>query len=241
MRMLRKTSLNLIVLFCLLGFLIALQGQARAGGVDEDQLGAWYMYFWSTQLKDSRFGFQGDFQFRNWDIMGDLEQLLFRGGLTYRPESLNVMFTLGYAYILSGEFGDGSDTSGENRIYQEALLPHKLGERTYINHRFRFEQRWVEDQDFRIRFRYNLLINIALNKKQLIKGTFYYSFYNEIFINGQRDIGDGREVELFDRNRFYNAIGYCITDRLRFQGGYMYQITDNWNKGQLQFSLHHSF
>jgi hypothetical protein len=146
-----------------------------------------------------------------------LEQLLLRGGLTYTPESINVKFTLGYAYILNGEFGDSSDTSDENRIYQEALLPQKLGERTYINHRFRFEQRWVEDQDFRTRLIYNLLINIALNRKELVKGTFYYAFYNEIFINGQRDTGDGREVELFDRNRFYNAIGYCITDKLRFR------------------------
>ncbi len=237
----REKSLNSIILFCLLCFFIAHQGQSRASEIDEDQLGAWYMYFWSTQLKESRFGFQGDFQFRNWDLLGDLEQLLLRGSLTYAPKAIDMKFTQGYAFILSGEFGDSNDTSEENRIYQEALLPQKLGGRTYINHRFRFEQRWVEDQDFRTRFRYNLLINIALNRKELIKGTFYYAFYNEIFINGERDIGDDKEVEYFDRNRFYNAIGYCITDKLRFQGGYMYQITDDWNKGQIQLGFHHSF
>lgn len=150
-------------------------------------------------------------------------------------------FTLGYAFILSGEFGDSTDTSQENRIYQEALLPQKVGGRTYINHRFRFEQRWVEDQNFRTRWRYGLFINVALNKKELIKGAFYYAFYNEIFMNGQRDIGSGREVELFDRNRFYNAIGYGISDTLRIQASYMYQITDDWNKGQIQLGLHHSF
>ena len=226
---------------CLLCVSIPFPVQAQAVEIDEDQLGAWYMYFWSTRLKESRFGFQGDFQFRNWDLGGDLEQLLLRGGLSYAPKAFDARFTLGYAFILSGEFGDSSTTSKENRIYQEALLPQKLGSRTYINHRFRFEQRWVENQDFRTRWRYGLFINVALNRKDLIKGTYYYAFYNEIFINGERDIGDGREVELFDRNRFYNAIGYCITDQLRFQGGYMYQITDNWNKGQIQLSLHHSF
>ena len=229
------------VLFCIICSFTAFLGQARAGDVDEDQVGAWYMYFWSTQLKESRFGFQGDIQFRNWDLLGDLEQLLIRGGLTFAPKAIDVKFTLGYAFILSGEFGDSNDTSKENRIYQEALLPQKLGSRTYINHRFRFEQRWVEDQDFRTRFRYNLMINIALNRKELIKGTYYYAFYNEIFINGERDIGDDKEVEYFDRNRFYNAIGYCITNTLRFQGGYMHQITDDWNKGQIQVGLHHSF
>jgi hypothetical protein len=214
---------------------------AQANDIDEDQLGAWYMYFWSISLKESRFGFQGDFQYRNWNLGGDLEQLLLRGGLTYIPEKTNVKFTLGYAFVLSGEFGEGSSTSGENRIYQEALLPQKVGGRVYINHRFRFEQRWVEGQDFRTRWRYALFINVALNRKELIKGTIYYAFYNEIFINGQRDIGNGRTVELFDRNRFYNALGYSITDKLRIQGGYMNQTTDTWSKGQIQLSLHHSF
>jgi hypothetical protein len=234
-----KKILRIILFFSLLlaGSLSWVQGSE----IDEDQIGAWYMYFWSTELEDRRFGFQGDTQLRNWKALGDLEQLLLRGGFTYSPESLNIKFTLGYAYVLSGEFGDSSETSNESRIYQELSMPQELGDRIHINHRFRFEQRWVENQDFRTRFRYGLFANVGLNKKQLVKGTFYYAFYNEIFVNGQRDIGNGREVELFDRNRFYNAIGYCLTDELRFQGGYMYQVTDDWEKGQLQFSLHHSF
>ncbi len=164
-----------------------------------------------------------------------------RINVIYLTNVILQVFSNNYNFILSGEFGDNNDTTKENRIFQEALLPQKLGGRTYINHRFRFEQRWVQNQDFRTRWRYGLFINVALNRKELIKGTYYYAFYNEIFINGERDIGDGEEVELFDRNRIYNAIGYCITDKLRFQGGYMHQITDDWDKGQIQLGLHHSF
>ena len=54
-----------------------------AAQVDEDQLGAWYMYFWGTRFNDSQWGLQGDVQYRNWDLGGDLEQLLIRGGLPY--------------------------------------------------------------------------------------------------------------------------------------------------------------
>jgi hypothetical protein len=214
---------------------------AQSNDFDEDQLGAWYMYFWSAKIKESGFGFQGDVQWRNWDLMGDLEQLLLRGGPTYTPRGTNAKFTLGYAFILTGEFGESTATSNESRIYQEALLPQKIGGRTHLNHRFRFEQRWVEGQDFRTRWRYAIFVNVALNKKELVKGTFYYAFYNELFINGQRDIGDGRQVELFDRNRFYNALGYGISDNLRTQVGYMIQTTDDWSKGQIQVGLHHSF
>jgi hypothetical protein len=214
---------------------------AAVAQVDEDQLGAWYMYFFNAPMENSQWGFQGDLQYRNWDLLGDLEQLLLRGGLTWRPKSGDAMFTLGYANITTGEFGDGDDTVNENRVYQEALLPHKIGERVYLRHRFRYEQRWVENQDFRTRFRYALFANVPLNQTTLGKGAWYFSAYNEIFINGERDIGDGRTVEVFDRNRLYGALGYALTDSLSIQGGYMYQYTNTIEKGQLQLSLHHTF
>ena len=119
---------------------------ALAGTDQEDQLGALYMLFWSADLKESNFGFQGDVQYRNWNIGGDLEQLLLRGGLTYTPNNTKAKLTLGYGYILSGAYGESNATSSEHRIYQEALLPQKIGSRVYINHRFRYEQRWLDGQ-----------------------------------------------------------------------------------------------
>ncbi|MEQ8409739.1 MAG: DUF2490 domain-containing protein [Gammaproteobacteria bacterium] len=209
--------------------------------VDEDQLGAWYMYFWNTQFDDSRWGLQGDVQHRNWDTIGDLEQLLVRGGLTYRPESFNATFTLGVANITSGAFGDNDDTSNENRLYQEALVPHRLMDWIYVRHRFRTEQRWVDNQDFRTRFRYALFADIPLNTTDIGPGTWYAALYNEVFLNGEKDIGNGRRVDTLDRNRFYTGLGYTLQNNMRLQFGYMYQNTDPVDKGQLQFSLHHSF
>ena len=209
--------------------------------IDEDQTGAWYMYFWNTTFGESQWGLQGDIQYRNWDLGGDLEQLLLRGGITFSPKNADVKFTLGYGNITSGAFGESDETSGESRIYQEALLPHKISDRFYLTHRFRYEQRWVEDQDFRTRYRYNLFLNVPFNQKNLGKNAIYLALYNEIFINGEREIGDGRRVELFDRNRFYSALGYAIKDNLKVQAGYMTQTTNALSKGQIQLSLHHSF
>ncbi len=208
---------------------------------DEGKLGAWYMYFWNADLNNSRFGFQGDYQFRNWNLIGDLEQLLIRNGVTYRPKNTDVKFTLGYVNITTGDFGESNDNVVENRIYQEALIPQNIGNRFFLTHRFRYEQRWVGDQDFRTRYRYNLFVNVALNQDNLGKRAVYLAFYNELFINGERSIGNGRTVELFDRNRTYGAIGYSISNKLRTQLGYMKQTTDIWAKGQLQISLHHNY
>lgn len=209
--------------------------------VDQEKMGAWYMYFWNTQLQESPIGFQGDIQYRNWNLGGDLEQLLLRGGITYTPVNANIRLTAGYAHITSGSYGESDVTSRESRIYQEALLPHKLSDRLHFTHRFRFEQRWVENQYFRTRYRYNLFLNIPLNQPNLNKNALYLAFYNELFINGEREIANNRKVELFDRNRCYAGLGYGLTDRLRLQAGFMEQTTDLLSKGQLQLSLHHTW
>ena len=209
--------------------------------VDDDQLGAWYMYFFTKKFKDSQFGVQGDYQFRNWNLGGDMEQLLLRTGVTYQPKNTNVTFTLGYAFISTGDFGESDATFPEHRIYQEMLLPQKVGGRFFLTHRFRYEQRWVENQDFRTRYRYSLIMNVPLNAQELKQGVIYLALYNEIFINGQTEIGRGRSVQLFDRNRFYTGLGYGLRDNLRMQFGVMNQTTVAFTKPQLQVGFHHSF
>lgn len=225
----------------LIALAFALAFQVKAQEVDGDQLGSWYMYFFQKRFGESRFGLQGDYQIRFWNAATDLEQVLLRTGFTYRPENANILFTLGYANITTGAFGDSDETFNENRIYQEALIPQRLGVRFYLTHRFRSEQRWIADQDFRTRFRYNIFVNVTLTGTELKKGVLYFAFYNEIFINGQRDIGNDRSVELFDRNRIYLGLGYGLRDNFRIQAGWMNQTTDIWSKSQTQLSIHHNF
>lgn len=217
-------------------FLGSLQVSAQ---IDEDQTGAWYMYFFNAKFSESNIGFQGDIQYRNWNLGGDLEQLLLRGGLNYQPAGSDVRFTLGYGNITTGVMGEEKTTSSEHRIYQEVLLPHNPLPRVYLNHRFRYEQRFVVDQDLRTRYRYTLFMNIPLNKSSVKPGAVYLALYNELFINGQRSIGEDRQVEIFDRNRTYLGVGYSVLDNLKVQAGWMHQATDNWTKSQLQVSLHH--
>jgi hypothetical protein len=232
--MIKNSFLVIIFMY----FFLPIIGEAQ---INEDKLGAWYMYFFNTTFKESEWGIQGDIQYRNWDIGEDLEQLLLRGGVTFKPKNANVKFTLGYGNITTGSYGSNNSTSTESRVYQEALFPVKFGNRFYTNHRFRYEQRFVENQDFRTRYRYNLFLNIALNTIEMEVKTIYLALYNELFVNGQRDIGEGSTVEYFDRNRAYFAIGYIAKENLKIQMGVMRQTTDNWAKNQLQVSLHHQF
>lgn len=223
-----KTIISILLLF------VSFNSLAQ---IDEDKLGMWYMYFWNKDFKNSRWGLHGDYQYRSWNILNDQEQLLLRSGITYRPKDTNVKLTAGYAFINSRAYGESNSGNVENRIYQEALMPQKVGKRFMFTHRFRFEQRFAND-DFRTRWRYNLFLNVPLNNTNLDPKTYYLALYNELFINGQRSLGGGRSVEIYDRNRTYLGIGYVFKPALRAQLGIMRQATDSWIKSQGQVSLH---
>ena len=228
---------NILFLFSLsILFFIPKSSTAQ---VDQDAMGAWYMYFFNTTFNESQWGVQGDVQLRNWNIAGDIEQLLLRGGITYQPNVADVKLTLGYGDITTGTYGPDKSTSAESRIYQEVLFPVQFGNRISTNHRFRYEQRFVEGQELRTRYRYNLFLNIALNKAEIGNKTVYLALYNELFINGQRNTGNGNVVAIFDRNRFYAALGYVIDQGRKVQFGIMNQTTEQGSKNQLQISFHH--
>ena len=229
------------IAFFIVALLSLLPLSATATAVDEDQPGGWYMFTFNKDFAESRFGFQGDVQYRTWDGSGDLEQLLLRGGITYRPNALPGKYTLGLANITSGQFGDSKQTRTENRTYQEAVIPQRVGRKGFLRHRIRFEQRWVNGQDFRTRFRYALFANVPLNRSDLSPGAFYLALYNEVFINGERNIGGGAEVDFYDRNRLYGALGYKFSDSGQIQLGYMQQHTNVVKKGQFQLSLNYDF
>ena len=101
----RKTLVQIILVASIF---VGFGSEDARAQIDEDQTGAWYMYFWSARIKEGPWGFQGDLQYRNWNLGGDLEQLLLRGGLTYKPKNASILFTLGYGHITTGAY-DSSD------------------------------------------------------------------------------------------------------------------------------------
>lgn len=234
--------MHLRLFFTVLGAVyIGVISSFASAQVDEGQLGAWYIYTADWHPEDQSWGLKGDIQHRNWDVDGDLEQLLIRGGVSFRPESLPGTYTLGAAHITSGQFGASDATRTEYRAYQEAEFGYRLGSRLRLGHRLRYEQRWVDGQDFRTRYRYMLSATLPINAVEMRPGTWYASAYNELFINGEQDIGRGIQVDAFDRDRLYAALGYVMSERTQMRLGYMHQHTENIHKGQLQFSLHHRF
>ncbi|MAM18059.1 MAG: DUF2490 domain-containing protein [Christiangramia sp.] len=206
----------------------------------DSKWGAWYMYFLNHQIQDSKFGIQADVQYRDWQLGGDFQQSILRGALTYQPIP-EIKAAFGYSYFVNGPEGNAKTTSMEHRIFQDINFPQKVGSFMSLNHRLRLEERWVEDQDFRTRVRYAAAFTIPITKNEHGATGFYFAIFDEIFINGQTHIGNGREVGLFDRNWLYGALGYALSKNLKVQLGALNQVTENSVKNNLQVSLIHSF
>lgn len=196
----------------------------------KSDLGAWYMYFGNNKIS-KKLNFHNEVQYRNFDALGDMEQLLVRTGIGYDLTENNNNVLLGYGFILSKPYVNGEKTENtEHRIFQQYITKQKFG-RFNIQHRYRLEERFLEE-DFRIRFRYYLGFNIPISSKEMQPGALYASAYNEIFLH--------LDSPVFDRNRVYGALGYVINKNMRIEAGYMNQIQENKNRGQIQIGFYNN-
>ena len=190
--------------------------------------GNWLMYFGTNKVSE-KFSIHTEAQYRNHTISPtNTEQLLLRTGLNYhfRP---NASATFGYAHIGNYEYDSErkSPEVEEHRIWQQFLTTNTIG-RVKLEHRYRLEERFVED-DFKMRFRYRLMVFVPLNRPIIEAGTLYLGMYDELFINDKRNF--------FDRNRLYGGLGYQYANNMHFQVGLLRQEVQTTAKTFLQFGL----
>ena len=197
----------------------------------ESNFGNWLIYIGNKEL-NSKWNIHNEVQYRNYNAIGDLEQLLLRTGIGYDLSDNNDNILLGYGFILSENYiGETNDkiSINEHRVFQQFTTKQKIG-KIGLSHRYRFEQRFVED-DFKMRFRYFLGFNIPLTTNE--NNRYYLSAYNEIFLNAQSSV--------FDRNRIYGGFGYKINSSLRLEIGYMNQIFETNSRDQLNIITYLNF
>ncbi len=213
----RKNRLNIQVLALVLVVPLFSYGQ-------DSDLGNWLIYFGNKQI-DSKWNWHHEVQYRNYDAIGDLEQLLLRTGIGYNLTENNNNLLFGYGFIASENYINDDDkvSVNEHRIYQQFITKQSLG-KLKLSHRYRFEQRFVED-DFRMRFRYFLSFKLPFSETEEGDYTWYASAYNEIFLN--------TESSIFDRNRLYGGLGYRLNKTIRFELGYMNQFFETSSRDQI--------
>ncbi|MGB3150726.1 MAG: DUF2490 domain-containing protein [Maribacter sp.] len=206
----------------------------------EDKLGSWHMYFGTNRISE-KFSIHTEAQLRYYEQAKNFNQLLLRTGLNYHINP-DAIATVGYAYINTDP--DFSDIRmvfddiftedlrlNEHRIFQQFILKDKVWE-VLFEHRYRLEQRFIavgekSNPEFEKRTdhraRYRLQVTLPLTD------IFFLNFYDEIFINLQR--------EAFDQNRLYAAIGVNVTENLSVQAGYLKNHFRTANFDRLQIGV----
>ena len=192
-------------------------------GQDSD-LGNWLIYIGSKKV-DTKWNIHHEVQYRNYNAIGDLEQLLLRTGVGYNLTENNNNLLLGYGYILSQNYIGLADkvSVNEHRIFQQFTTKQKV-KSVSLSHRYRFEQRFVED-DFKLRFRYFLGVKVPLIDFSESNQGIYLSTYNEVFLNTRGNA--------FDRHRLYGGLGYKINENISVELGYMNQFLNGGNRDQV--------
>lgn len=209
------------LLFLLLMWLPAASQSSKTGN--------WFIYFGNQSL-NKKWNIWNEVQYRNYNLAGDMQQLLLRAGLGYNLSENNNNVLLGYGFIHSQNYIANTDqktSTNEHRIYQQFITRQNFG-RVYLQHRYRVEERLFPN-NLQMRMRYLLALNLPLNHKKMEAKTFYLSAYNEVFIQ--------THTPLFDRNRLYGALGYVINDNFRAELGFMAQTTERTSRNQFQVVL----
>ncbi|MCF6128303.1 DUF2490 domain-containing protein [Flavobacterium sp. AS60] len=195
----------------------------------EDQR-VWFAYTGQYKVSE-KWGYHIEAQFRLDNQLEQNLQNLFRvGGIYYLSKSKNI--SGGYA-LVNTYSASLNEFFRENRFWEQYQHNTKWNENANtIIHRFRLEQRWVEQlaiegntTNYQNRFRYlnrNLfhITNLKSGNEEI-----YAVVQDEIFLN----LGDNKiNSKVIDQNRFLIGLGLNYNNNIRLELGYMNQfVTSN--------------
>jgi hypothetical protein len=200
----------------------------------EDELGDWLIYNGTVRFSE-RWSLFTEAQLRLYEVASNVNEAFARAAGQYHT-SPDTLVALGYMRSEVWPFMDGRTTT-ENRIYEQFTLKHHWG-RPVFEHRFRLEQRWVDEAgttDFRNRFRYRLQVTTPINRESLGPRTHFFNCYDELFLNY------GSRSETFDQNRLYAAYGRQFTAQANLQLGLLWQHRSSGDFLRLQLFYTHNF
>lgn len=191
----------------------------------DSQFNSWWMYFGNHRLTEN-WGLHTEYQWRRHDGLADWQQSLMRVGVD-RFLAGGAMLSGGYGWIESYPYGEqpiGSQFT-EHRIWQQLILKNRIG-RFYIHHRYRLEQRFLENVGagesdpqyrFRQRARYRAMVSVPLSRKAMEDNTLFLALYDEVFLGFGKGIGSN----VLDQNRLFAAFGWRFNSRVSLQLGYL--------------------
>jgi len=193
------------------------------------KFGNWMVYNGTVNLPNKLIS-TGEVHLRNYNAIGDIQQLLLRGNIGYPLANNNHIMSIGFAYIYNEDYIDNSDfkkASQENRIFEQYLYKFNYKRAVLLN-RWRLEQRFLA-AGHQLRLRSLLSLNYPIGKEKMDPKTWYFCTSNELFLKNSG--------ELFDRNRFVIGLGYVQNKNLRLEICLLNQALNTNSRNQLNIVL----
>ena len=179
----------------------------------ENMAGVWSAYFISSNINE-KIGIVGEIQSRVHDqqvISGlRMNRLLVRPAIRYflNPE---LQVWLGYAWT-----PNFSPHRGEHRFWQQVLWIDKFDSQSALSHRFRFEERMIQDaQSVSYRMRYMPRFDHWFQEEKKVG----FVFWDEFFWN-LNSVARG-PVSGFDQNRLFLGPMFSLSANSRIEVGYL--------------------
>jgi len=206
---------------------LAQSAEAQTPRVRDTNGHSWWVYYGDHPVKKSKFGVLAEVQIRRTKFADAWQQLLLRGGTTYRVTP-RVQLGGGYGFIRTGRYGGYpfDRAFNEHRIFEQATFRHDAG-RLELEHRYRVEQRWLQAfaggksyWRYQDRFRYQLRGAVNVTKANAQGQQWYLFGGDELFLN----FGPNYGASPFDQNRAYFGVGRKLSPSNRLEVSYLNQF-----------------
>ncbi|SHK55929.1 DUF2490 domain-containing protein [Chryseobacterium polytrichastri] len=187
-----KIKLELIIIL-LLGFCTSASAQSR------DNYNMWFQYLMTAELTDKS-ALTALSQYRSFDLGYDTRLFLVTAYVDYEVAK-DVRPAAGFMFLVLNSYNSDNSKKQryEKRPFQQVSLGGRIG-RTLVSHRFRVEERFIDNPDtFLVRLRYLISLRIPFNKAGE-KEKYYGILKNEIRMNVVKE-------DPFDSNRITAGIG----------------------------------
>ncbi len=221
-----------MILFCL---------NAKGQG---SRFSGWFMFMNTNNIsKNKSLSTHFDFQLRSDDHWKNAETIIIRPGINIHLKKSQIL-TFGYALNLAWRhIGDARGPLGEQRIWQQYIIPQKIGKQVKLNHRLRLEERFIPkavninnkiEKDgylYVTRFRYFFRSIFPIPFQPKFEKGFFTAVQNEVMFNitGSANVNN----KFFDQNRFYGAVGWRLRKELDLETGYLNQYVAGRGSGHV--------
>lgn len=200
-------------------------------------LSSWNSITPKVSIND-QFYAKSEFHVRRTNVLKIWEQLVLRPSMHYKLNS-TYDFSVGYSFLRNYAFSEFSVpiNVNEHNVWEQVALSHKEGQFGF-NHRFRFEQRFIDNiisqtngnfsingTSYANRFRYRFTILRPIFK--LNEGKFVsFKFFDEIFLS----LDHGLEPINLNQNWLYLGLTAPITRKISMALGYQHIGLTNGNE-----------